>query len=168
MGQVELFIGSRAEISRCGLYRYGLWRKWSDGPQVLFIMLNPSTADATQDDPTIRRCVAFAKSWGFGSLAVGNLFAYRTTDPAVLAKFPCPIGELNDEWLSRLRYESQLHIAAWGAHGSLYGRSAHVRWLFNSLGANLQVLAMTKLGEPAHPLYLPGDLRPVELAMRTG
>ena len=78
--------GTKAEFSGCRQYRYAFWRKWAEGPQVLFIMLNPSTADECVDDPTIRRCIRLAKGWGFGSLAVGNLFAFRTPSPMTLKR----------------------------------------------------------------------------------
>ena len=86
-----------AELSGCGRYRYKLWRIWDpDLPPILFVMLNPSTADANSDDRTIRRCVAFAKRDGFGRLLVGNLFAYRTPYPRVLRKAEEPVGDGND------------------------------------------------------------------------
>lgn len=156
------FAGSRAEISECGLYRYGLWRKWSDGPQVLFVMLNPSTADANQDDPTIRRCISFAKSWEFGSLAVGNLFAYRSTDPGFLKTVADPVGPMNDYWLLRIRSESSLCVAAWGNHGNIGNRSRFARDLLTRNG-QIHALRMTRQGEPEHPLYIPRNLRPVLL-----
>jgi len=99
------------------------WRRWKFGPQVLFIMLNPSTADELRDDPTIGRCIGFARSWGFGSLAVGNLLAYRTTSPGELCASRDPVGSENDRWLTRLHEESTLTIAAWGNHGRLLGSS---------------------------------------------
>jgi hypothetical protein len=123
-------------------------------------MLNPSTADEAVDDPTIRRCVGFARSWGFGGLAVGNLFAFRTPTPAALRSAPNPIGLGNDDWLARLRDESDLIVAAWGDHGRFLGRAAAVRAAL----PGLHHLGLTKLGEPRHPLYLPARIGPVPWA----
>ena len=149
---------TKAEISDCCEYRYALWRKWAEGPQVLFVMLNPSTADENADDPTIRKCIALAKSWGFGSLAVGNLFAFRTPSPVVLKQSPLPVGDANNEWLRRLQSTTALTVAAWGNHGTFQGRNGVVR----SMLANPHVLGLTKLGEPRHPLYMLSATQPQE------
>ena len=148
---------SRARFSACRHYRFALWRRWAEGPQVLFIMLNPSRADETEDDPTIRRCLGFARSWGFGALAVGNLFAFRTPSPRTLRSAPKPVGTQNDQWLLRLRAESALAVAAWGNHGRYLGRGETVQ----SLLPVLHILGTTQLGEPRHPLYLPARTEPV-------
>lgn len=145
-----------AKLSQCRKYRYALWRKWADGPRVLFVMLNPSTADETVNDPTIVRCIEFATSWGFGSLAVGNLFAYRTPSPALLKIAAEPIGPRNDHWLQKLKTDSTLAIAGWGNHGNHLGRRGAVLKLipgFHHLGLN-------QTGEPRHPLYIPGTTQP--------
>ena len=146
----------RAHLSACRRYRFALWRRWADGPQVLFLMLNPATADETRDDPTIRRCLAFARSWGFAALAVGNLFAFRTASPVTLKSAPEPVGTTNDQWLLRLRTESELAVAAWGDHGRFQGRSDVVRASLPML----HILGLTKLGEPRHPLYLSAQTQP--------
>jgi len=148
-------VTTHALITRCGTYRYALWRRWSSRPQVLFVMLNPSTADHRNDDPTIRRCIGLAKSWGFGAVAVGNLFAFRTPSPRVLREAAQPVGRANDRWLQRLAAESSRVIAAWGNHGSLMGRDEQVRALLGPLYA----LSLTKRGQPRHPLYVPGGTR---------
>src|SRR6266436_6577265 len=101
MGIVAPQMRSDACISRCGTYRYALWRRWAPGPQVLFVMLNPSTADRQRNDPTIRRCIGLAAAWGYGALAVGNLFAFRTPSPKVLKRAARPVGRANDRWLAR-------------------------------------------------------------------
>jgi hypothetical protein len=147
---------SAAQISRCGTYRYALWRRWAPGAQVLFVMLNPSTADQSNDDPTIRRCIGFAARWGFGGVAVGNLFAYRTPSPRVLRHAAHPVGRANDRWLQRLAAESSRVIAAWGNDGVLLGRDAEVCDLLGPLYA----LGLTRQGQPRHPLYLPNAARP--------
>lgn len=119
-------------------------------------MLNPSTATEDEDDPTIRRCIDFAKRWGGGTLEVGNLFAYRSTDPAELAKQGDPVGPGNDEALVTIARRADLLVAAWGSGGRLNGRSHEVTALLVSRPhTNLFVLGLTKLGQPQHPLYVP-------------
>lgn len=153
---------SKASISRDSLYRYALWREMKDGEgTVLFIMLNPSTADAKQDDPTIRRCIGFATYWGYKTLAVGNLFAYRATDPRVLTRSrQDTIGPYNDRWLSDLALNADLVIAAWGANKAAKGRDREVlsrlRWV-----PRLEALGVTADGSPKHPLYVAGHTTPV-------
>jgi len=158
-----------AEISSCGKYRYALWRHWNEGlQQVDFIMLNPSTADHKKDDPTIRRCINYAKMWGAGSIRVLNLFAYRATDPRELKKVSHPVGPENDYWLNDHgsncdRIDPTLHVVcAWGNHGSYMGRSKIVyqllldRWRLTEP----KCLKVTKQGEPNHPLFLEKNLLP--------
>jgi hypothetical protein len=102
MSQGDLFGDRGATLSDCGRYRYRLWRRWADGPTVLFVMLNPSTADADVDDPTIRRCIGFARSWGAGALEVVNLYAWRATQPAELKAAVGPVGEY--PWQPHVRH----------------------------------------------------------------
>jgi hypothetical protein len=139
-----------ADFSPCRRYRYALTRKWAEGPQVLFIMLNPSTADAMNDDPTIARCLSFAKSWGFCSLAVGNLFAWRTPSPAELLKAQCPVGDDNDGWLGALQASADMTLAAWGNNGAFNNRGTEVARRLT----NPHMLGLTKRGHPSHPLYI--------------
>lgn len=117
----------------------------------MFVMLNPSVADAHQDDPTIRRCMGFARGWGYGALVVGNLFAFRSRSPTVLKRCAAPIGPENDCWLTALASEAGTLVAAWGNHGQLLGRCQHVRALLPCL----MCLGLTRRGEPRHPLYVP-------------
>jgi hypothetical protein len=119
-------------------------------------MLNPSMADEATDDPTIRRCIRFARTWAYGSLAVGNLFAYRSTSPAKLCAVSDPLGPDNEDWLRRLHGESSLTIAAWGNHCRLLGQSSALRRMLGGL----HILGLTSLGEPRHPLYLRSDVMP--------
>lgn len=147
-----------AVLSPCRQYRYALWRKWADGPQVLFVMLNPSTADESVDDPTIRRCISFAKAWGFGSLSVGNLFALRTPNPGQLIEHSSPIGDENDQWLSKLQDSAALTIAAWGNSGRLNNRSASVAQVLSKP----HTLGLTKIAEPRHPLYVHSATKPTQ------
>lgn len=150
-----------AVITGDGLYRYSLSRVWDRSlSPVNFVMLNPSVASATVDDPTVRRCIGFARSWGHGAIVVTNLFAYRATDPKELRKARDPIGpdwEYHVEFAAR---NAELVVAAWGNHGSYRDRSAFVRRQFREWSIPLHVLKLSRTFEPAHPLYLPGDLRP--------
>ncbi len=152
-----------AKLSRCRHYRYALWRTWeNEKPTVLFIGLNPSTADETNDDPTLRRCINFAKSWGYGGVCMANLFAYRATDPVAIRECAKPIGPQNNRWLKQLAAEADLVIAAWGNDGSLYQRSRYVCAML----PKMKYLKMNKTGEPAHPLYLTASLRPKAMSVR--
>jgi hypothetical protein len=146
-----------AEISACGLYRYALTRRWSDCPTVAFVMLNPSVADHVRDDPTLRRVTAFAKTWGYGGLAVVNVYAFRATQPADLWKAADPIGPDNDLWLKFVVADCRLIVAAWGANARPE-RIADVLALPGMSG--LTALGVTKGGQPRHPLYLRADLVP--------
>lgn len=147
-----------ATISDCGRYRYALWRKWAPGETVMFVGMNPSTADATLDDPTIRRCVGFARAWGYGGLMMTNLFAWRATVPAHMLMAADPVGSDNDATLRTAYLNAALTVAAWGAHGTYGGRHNAVRKML----PRLHYLRLTKDGHPGHPLYLPASLRPVE------
>ena len=141
-----------AEISECSKYRYSLWRIWDkDKPIFTFIGLNPSTADHVQDDPTITRCINFAKSWGGGGIYMANLFAYRATKPQEMMAQEDPIGTQNDEYLHRLASQSKHIIACWGNDGAFKERSAFVKQLLKD---KLYYLELNKSGEPKHPLYI--------------
>lgn len=153
-----------AYISPCGVYRYSLEREWADGtgPTCAFIMLNPSTADADIDDPTIRRCIAFAQRWGFRALTVVNLFAFRATDPKAMISAADPVGPANDAAIASAVESCGLLVAAWGVHGTLRGRGVAVRRLVEDHeGRGLHHLGLTRDGHPRHPLYLRGDSQPV-------
>src|ERR1700755_2395175 len=117
------YLSQAAHISSCGRYRYMLERVWSEGNNSLLIVgLNPSTADALLDDPTIRRCVGFAKGLGYGGLLMGNLFAARSTSPSALTGFEDPVGPENDAWLLKLQHRAHATVAAWGNGGRLFER----------------------------------------------
>jgi hypothetical protein len=154
-------INQGAVIDPTGCYRYSLWRVWHPkGSRVAFIMLNPSRADATVDDPTIRRCIGFAQHWGYGSLEVVNLFAYRTSNPARLKQMRDPIGPENDHYLKQAIQRSKLTILAWGNRGNLNRRSQQVlSWL--TPWENLYCLGVTRSGYPRHPLYLKRETKPI-------
>lgn len=147
---------SSAILSDDRHYRYVLYRRWQDhGNPAVFVMLNPSTADEFVDDPTIRRCIGFAQSWGCTSLVVVNLYAYRATKPTDLAKADDPVGPDNDQWLRRefgiaAALDAPL-VAAWGVHG----RGPRVAEVMALPGAErFQCFGTTKDGAPRHPLYL--------------
>jgi hypothetical protein len=151
----DLFQSSSAEVSPCGRYRYRLDRRWADGPTMGFIMLNPSTADAEQDDPTIRHCIGFAKREGCGALRVVNIFPYRATKPADLWLQPSPVrcgGPEGEIELERAVRESSIIIAAWGADAR-----GGDHWITMRHWHSLFCLGKTKDGSPRHPLYVRAD-----------
>lgn len=150
-----------AWLSEDLLYRYSLVRRWGmSGPPAVFLLLNPSTADASQDDPTIRRCIGYARAWGFSAIKVVNLFAFRATDPSGLrAPGVEPIGPANDMAILHAAQHAGIVVCGWGTHGELHGRGAHVR-RFLLAARELHVLKLTAGGHPGHPLYLKGDLHP--------
>lgn len=153
-----------ATFSKCKSYRYDLHRDLGmQGPCLTVVMLNPSTADATKDDPTIRRLIAFAGSWGHGSLHVFNLFAICASDPKVMLAADEPIGPDNDEHLKRAlsaaKNEGRFVLAAWGTHGGYRSRDFQV---MNRLvdGVQWKCLGRTHHGWPKHPLYVRSNVAP--------
>jgi hypothetical protein len=136
-------------------YRYVLWRIWDrKRPIVLFICLNPSTADERSDDPTIRKCMGFAQKWGYGGIILVNLFAFRATKPVDLRKASDPIGPENDKWIQDQLGKAGLIVGAWGNHGKFMGRGEY----YLEKISDLCYLKMNKTGHPAHPLYLSYDV----------
>jgi hypothetical protein len=112
---MDITVNKGAKFSGCRAYRYALWRTWDiSKPYALFIGLNPSTADEVEDDPTLRRCIDFSKSWGYGGVYMANLFAYCATQPEVMKKAVAPIGPENDAWITQLASTAGVVIAAWG------------------------------------------------------
>lgn len=160
-----------AAISECGRYRFRLSRWWGDGARALFVMLNPSTADGTEDDPTIRRCIGFARAWGYDGIEVVNLFPWRATDPRDLAAAHARGDEVacrdvRDAHIANvlLRSREPRPIAAWGAHP--LARDEHRTILaghpdFAGRGIDWLCLGTTRAGAPRHPLYLRRDAVPV-------
>jgi hypothetical protein len=147
-----------AVFSPCGRYRYVLWRTWDDSkPHAMMILLNPSIADSERDSKTSKRCIEFAKSWGYGGLCIGNLFAYRSQNKAMIKKVQDPIGPNNDAWLLKLSEAAAVVVAGWGNEGYYMNRARHV----SSLVKNLSCLRITENGQPQHPLYLPKGLKPI-------
>jgi hypothetical protein len=148
-------------------YRYNLWRRLTEAPlkqarRVGFVMLNPSTATDIQDDPTIRRCMGYARAWGFDVLEVANIFALRATDPREIYRHGSPIGPGNDSHLVELARRVGFVVCAWGKHGAFLARGLNARRHLESSGADLRVLRLNKDGCPTHPLYLPASLQPVK------
>jgi len=151
-----VFGGDRRE------YRYRLSRTWADGPRVLFVMMNPSIADPRVDDPTVAKCVRFARRWGFGGLDVGNAFAYRATDQGRLAEAGDPVGPDNDRHLLGMVGAATRVVLAYGKprHPALRARGPEVARMLAAV-AEPHVLALSVDGTPRHPLYLPETLTPV-------
>lgn len=142
--------GSGALFSDCRRYRYLLWRRWDERPPLVFICLNPSTADEQTNDPTNRRTIGFARDLGFGGMIMANLYAWRATQPKDLFKADDPIGPDNDRYLAAL--SEYTLVGGWGNHG-------HRPERLNALaGFKLHALKVNGSGAPAHPLYLPKGL----------
>jgi hypothetical protein len=146
-----------AKFSDCRNYRYALWRIWDDSkPFVMFIGLNPSTANEDADDPTIRRVKSFAKAWGYGGVYMMNLFAIVSSKPEVLKTCADAIGD-NDTWLSDIAQKCSQVVFAWGNFKEATERSKVVAANFPEAKA----LEINKSGTPKHPLYVRGDIVPV-------
>jgi len=174
------------------VYRYTLWRRWDETSElfkpekewsctkcgadldktedhqcafrfVQFIGLNPSTADETNDDPTIRRCIRYSKDWGYDGYCMTNLFAFRATDPKVMKSQPSPIGPDNDTAIMDIAMKAALIVCAWGTHGAHRHRGMQVKGLLRScLGLKIHHLGLTKENFPKHPLYLHKGIEPIE------
>lgn len=158
---------SWADLSVCGEYRWALGRRWlASKPMILWIMLNPSTADHNDNDPTIRRIIDFSQRWGYGALVVCNLYPMRSPVPDNLfmgdrKKNLGPDGT-NDYNIMKFTEEAAMIMCAWGAHGQKLGQGERVRRLLINAGYELHALRFTKMGQPCHPLYLPKKLEPVK------
>lgn len=150
-----------AVISPCGQYRYRLWRKWGESQRrpLLWVMLNPSTADGQVDDRTICRCIDFSKRFGYGSMWVGNMYGYRSTDPAVLARLDLlkGYGPHNARHLAEMAAESDRIVVAWGSHLMAAGESERFTRKILAHPGGLWCLGTSRAGAPRHPLYLAKD-----------
>jgi hypothetical protein len=154
----NLFMECGAQLSACGRYRYTLQRTWERSlPALCFVMLNPSTANASEDDPTIRRCIGLAQDRDFGGIVVVNLFAFRATDPRDLFAAAEPIGPGNDVAIVEAT-EGRKVLCAWGAHGGHLTRDEKVIDLLRSNARELFCYGLTRHGKPKHPLYLPANV----------
>jgi len=150
----------RTAFSPCRTYRYTLWREWESlfgSGYVMFIGLNPSTADEIVDNPTVRRCIGYARDWGYAGLCMTNLFAFRATSFKDMMAAEDPIGPDNDRFLIEIAKDAGIIVAAWGVNGGHLGRDKVVR----NMLPRLFCLGLTKQGFPAQPLYLPKGLTPV-------
>lgn len=155
------------------VYRYRLTRTWDrQAPGVCWVMLNPSTATATDNDPTINRVVGFSRTWGYGSAAVVNLFALRSSQPAEVAKSSNPVGPYNDEIVRDAVSHTSAVVVAWGNHGSIANPATGIardREIEQALdGSDPICLGKTRWNRPRHPLYLPANTRPVPFVRGTG
>lgn len=152
--QQVLYINGGAEID--GDYRYRLWRDVGGaGREVLWVMLNPSTADGQHNDATIRKCIRFSQLWGYGRFTVMNLFAFRATDPKDMKAAADPVGPRNDDVLAEGMARAKAVVVAWGANGSF--RDRDLAFADRHAGVRFQCLGVTKDGSPQHPLYIPYD-----------
>lgn len=157
----DLNIRKEAVLSRDRRYRYTLTREWQPAQGLVnFVMLNPSTADAYDDDATIRRCVGFAREWGYGGIVVTNLYAFRATQPADLFAADDPVGPENEGHLRRVAAEAAVVVCAWGDHGRKNKRGHNVAGLLRGGQVNLNYLRLTRFGQPNHPVRLPYGLSP--------
>ena len=148
-------VRSSALHSACGHYRFRLDRAWAPGAGVLWVMLNPSTATEVRNDPTVERCERRSRAMGFPGYTVCNLFAWRSTDPAGLARTDDPVAPGNDAVILEAAAGAGLILCAWGAHGTRGGRGAEVARMLVAAGHRLHVLGLTGGGQPRHPLYVP-------------
>ncbi|MEM9342849.1 MAG: DUF1643 domain-containing protein [Pseudomonadota bacterium] len=151
---------SEAVYSDCERYRYRLSRTWDDGPSLLFVMLNPSTATELHNDPTIERCERRARHSGYGAFHICNLFAWRETSPAALRKARRPIGPDNTAQLLLAAAKADTILCAWGVHGAHLDQGAKITRALRDAGHSLCHLGLTKDGHPKHPLYLPYSTQP--------
>ena len=149
---------SSANFSDCGRYRYRLRRRWADGEECVFVGLNPSTADGAKNDATVRKCMQFARTWGFAGLVLVNLFARRCRYPQALATSDDPVGPDNAAWLAGAVKDAPLVIAMWGNHGArAYGEVSRRDLRAMDLRDDWRCFGHTKQGAPKHPLYLPNE-----------
>ena len=150
-----------AVFDETGKYRYSLYRRWGDGGSIgTFIMLNPSTADAFKEDPTITRCIGFAQRFGHDAMNIVNLFALRSTDPKKLLEDDDPVGPANDEYIRGAVNDSATVICAWGAHKTVVGRDVEAwRAAISTVVPKVFCFGRTKAGHPKHPLYLRSDTK---------
>jgi len=151
-----------ATFSRCRRWRYLLWRCWDETkPAVNFLMLNPSTADEHELDPSCTRARRYAERWGYGAVLITNLFAWRATDPEEMKAAKDPAGRGNDAAILQAAKAARIVVCAWGNHGEHLGRGREVRRILIKEKIPLHYLRLNASGHPAHPLYLPGTLTPL-------
>lgn len=155
-----------AAFSPCRQYRYALWRRRSDckvARMAAFVGLNPSTADETANDPTVTRCINFAKSWGYEGMFMLNAFAFRATDPRVMKAHPSPVGPENDRFILNITRRAGVTVLAWGVHCVHLQRAEFLLNQFREQQIPVHCLGLTKDAHPKHPLYLKQDLHPIPM-----
>jgi hypothetical protein len=153
----KFMTGSGASFSDDRRYRYLLWR--SGRRPVTWVLLNPSTADETTDDPTIRRCRGYARDWGYDGVIIANAFAWRSTNPKALYTLTDPVGPENDEYILRAAsLAAGPIVCGWGNHGVLLSRGAKIVRMLRDAGHSPKAFGFTKHRQPWHPLYLKADL----------
>ncbi len=145
---------STAIYSDCETYRYALTRQWGDGPNLLYVMLNPSKATELANDPTVERCERRARALGYGAFRVTNIFGLRETDPYAMRRHAAPDGPENDTVLRQAAMWADDILAAWGTHGAHRARGPDVAQILRDTGQPLYHLGLTKDGHPRHPLYV--------------
>ena len=153
-----------------GRYRYRLWRTWDEGADRLtWVILNPSTANAVKPDPTMTKCIGFARRWGFGSIEIVNLYAFRTPKPRLLRAAiaehgePYAVGPRNDQYILDACARAKTVVAAWGAQKGAEGRASVVKTLLRE-SPSIVCLGFTQARQPLHPLYIPYDTAPEPFA----
>jgi hypothetical protein len=162
-GLYKEFQVATATFSPCRTYRYTLSRVWNEqAPVACWILLNPSTADARQLDPTLRRCVGFSRAWGFGAMTVLNIFAFRSPYPSHMYAASDPVGPKNDVYIRRMARKADKVIVGWGVHGKLQSRQDRVMDLLRQCGVQAWCLGTTKASHPKHPLYVPAPTKLVQ------
>lgn len=149
------------KISECQKYRYSLTRVWDESkPSILFVGLNPSTADADKDDPTIKKLIAYTKAWGYGGFEIVNLFAYRSSDPKNLYnKQAIAIGPGNTTYLKQAASSHVKTICMWGNQAKEISETVTAIWTQYFRGKGAYCFKINRDGSPAHPLYLPGSCK---------
>lgn len=151
-------INSGAVFSEDRKHRYVLIREWDlNKPSLMVVSLNPSTADEKKNDPTVRRCIGFAKKWGFGKLIMTNIFAFRATLPEDLFNSKNPIGNKNDYWLKKLSKKADKIVLAYGNHGKFKNRHNEILKIIDGP----YCIKKSKTGMPMHPLYLKYTKKPI-------
>lgn len=153
-----------AVFSPCRKYRYALWRVWNpEKPLCMFLMLNPSTADEFKNDPTVERCQRRAIQMGYGGLHVGNIFAWRSTDPDALYSLDDPIGPENDQAIVEAASKAGIVICGWGKHGNLNNRGLAILDLLRHHQITPHALTLNGDGTPGHPLYIGYEIQPAPM-----
>lgn len=159
---------NKCQFSADRAYRYSLLHRWdelvTERKRVMWCGLNPSTADESELDPTLRRILRFSCDWGFNEFVMTNLFAFRSTQPKGMLLHHDPVGPENDRWLLTSATSSSLIIACWGAHGFHLGRDVAVQLLLRKIDAPLFCLGITEGGFPRHPLYVPSAQKPIRFS----